>query len=115
MLCLTFGTGMGAGLILNGRLYEGSSGMAGEIGHIRMSEYGPVGYGKEGSFEGFCSGGGISEMARTLLLERRQKRAACGGAERKAPREGRAPGRSLCALCASKIRSDAGERIIHID
>lgn len=73
MIFLTFGTGMGAGLILNGRLYEGSSGMAGEIGHIRMSEYGPVGYGKEGSFEGFCSGGGISEMARTLLLERRQR------------------------------------------
>lgn len=72
MIFLTFGTGMGAGLILNGRLYEGSSGMAGEVGHIRLSEHGPVGYGKEGSFEGFCSGGGIAQLARTKVLEKLQ-------------------------------------------
>jgi len=36
--------------------------MAGEIGHVRMANYGPVGYGKEGSFEGFCSGGGIAQL-----------------------------------------------------
>lgn len=65
MIFLTFGTGMGAGLILNGALYEGTSGMAGEVGHIRLAEDGPVGYGKHGSFEGFCSGGGIAELART--------------------------------------------------
>ncbi len=70
---LTFGTGMGAGLILNGRLYEGTNGMAGEIGHIRMENNGPVGYGKEGSFEGFCSGGGIAQMAKTMVLESLQK------------------------------------------
>lgn len=70
---LTFGTGMGAGLILDGRLYEGTNGMAGEIGHIRMENNGPVGYGKEGSFEGFCSGGGIAQMAKTMVLEALQK------------------------------------------
>ena len=63
----TFGTGMGAGLILNGRLYEGTTGMAGEIGHLRLSEHGPVGFGKEGSFEGFCSGGGIAQFAKSQL------------------------------------------------
>ena len=36
MVFLTFGTGLGAGLILNGRLYSGSRGMAGEVGHIRL-------------------------------------------------------------------------------
>ena len=66
---LTFGTGMGAGLILGGRLYEGTNGMAGEIGHIRMAENGPVGYGKEGSFEGFCSGGGIAQTAKSMVLD----------------------------------------------
>ena len=66
---LTFGTGMGAGLILNGRLYEGASDMAGEVGHIRLADNGPVGYGKAGSFEGFCSGGGIAQLARTKALE----------------------------------------------
>lgn len=70
---LTFGTGLGAGLILGGRLYEGTNGMAGEVGHIRLSQHGPVGYGKEGSFEGFCSGGGIAQLGRTMALEAIQK------------------------------------------
>ncbi|MGN0526033.1 MAG: ROK family protein [Acutalibacteraceae bacterium] len=60
---LTFGTGMGAGLILNGKLYTGANDGAGEVGHIRLAENGPVGYGKKGSFEGFCSGGGIRNSA----------------------------------------------------
>ena len=69
---LTFGTGMGAGLILGGRLYTGSSDMAGEIGHVRIGEYGPVGYGKCGSFEGFCSGHGIAQIGRALAMEQLQ-------------------------------------------
>ena len=63
MVFLTFGTGFGAGLILNGKLYRGTSGYAGEIGHVRLEHTGPVGYGKEGSCEGFCSGGGLSKIA----------------------------------------------------
>jgi len=66
MIFLTFGTGLGAGLILNGRLYEGACSMAGEAGHVRLAEAGPVGYAKEGSFEGFCSGGGIARLARSM-------------------------------------------------
>ena len=58
---LTFGTGMGAGLILNGKPYSGACDMAGEVGHIRLYQDGHVGYGKAGSFEGYCSGGGISQ------------------------------------------------------
>lgn len=63
IIFLTFGTGMGAGLILDGRLYSGTNDLAGEVGHIRLAEDGPVGYGKVGSFEGFCSGGGIARLA----------------------------------------------------
>lgn len=73
MIFLTFGTGFGAGLILDGRLYNGVNCMAGEIGHVRLSEYGPVGYGKAGSSEGYCSGGGIASLARTRILEELQK------------------------------------------
>ncbi len=69
MVFLTFGTGLGAGLILNGKLYEGTNGNAGEVGHIRLSPFGPVGYGKSGSFEGFCSGGGLAQIGRTIALE----------------------------------------------
>ncbi|HZG78745.1 MAG TPA: ROK family protein [Paenibacillus sp.] len=70
MVFLTFGTGMGAGLILNGRLYVGKNDMAGEVGHVRLEDDGPVGYGKAGSFEGFCSGGGIANLARATVAER---------------------------------------------
>lgn len=66
MIFLTAGTGMGAGLILDGRLYEGTSGDAGEVGHMRLAAAGPVGYGKAGSFEGFCSGGAIPQLVRFL-------------------------------------------------
>jgi glucokinase len=72
MVFMTFGTGLGAGLILNGNLYSGINNNAGEIGHVRLSDYGPVGYGKAGSFEGFCSGGGIAQIAKMLLLEKNQ-------------------------------------------
>lgn len=69
VIFLTFGTGLGAGLILNGALYAGTNDNAGEVGHIRLCEYGPVGYGKKGSFEGFCSGGGIAQLGKTKALE----------------------------------------------
>lgn len=62
MAFLTFGTGLGAGLVLGGRLHRGHSDNAGEIGHVRLEEDGPVGYGKRGSAEGFCSGGGIRQL-----------------------------------------------------
>ncbi|MDR1980963.1 MAG: ROK family protein [Tannerellaceae bacterium] len=72
MIFLTFGTGMGAGLIINGQLYSGTNDNAGEIGHIRLSGFGPVGYGKAGSFEGFASGGGIAQLAGMKLAEKYQ-------------------------------------------
>lgn len=72
VIFLTFGTGMGAGLILDGKLYSGTTGMAGEVGHLRLAEQGPVGFGKSGSFEGFCSGGGIAQIARTVALQKLQ-------------------------------------------
>lgn len=49
MMFLTMGTGMG-----------------GEVGHIRIEEDGPLGFGKYGSFEGFCSGGGIARLAQDI-------------------------------------------------
>ena len=70
MIFLTFGTGMGAGLILNGKIYAGTNDLGGEIGHIRMAEDGPVGFGKAGSFEGFCSGGGIAQLGKSMVSEK---------------------------------------------
>ena len=72
IIFLTFGTGMGAGLILDGRLYSGTTDLAGEVGHLRLSEAGPVGFGKLGSFEGFCSGGGIAQLAQMKVRAKLQ-------------------------------------------
>lgn len=116
MLFLTFGTGMGAGLVLNGRLYSGASDMAGEIGHVRMAEYGPVGYGKAGSFEGFCSGGGLAQIGKTIAMEAFQQGKPCSYCESLskmdeitarsiaiAAREGHADAVRVYDICAEKL------------
>jgi len=72
IIFLTFGTGMGAGLILDGKLYSGTNDLAGEAGHMRLAEMGPVGFGKAGSFEGFCSGGGIAQLAQIKVRQKLQ-------------------------------------------
>lgn len=64
---LTMGTGFGAGLILDGRLYRGTNDTAGEIGHIRIAEDGPLCYGKAGSLEGFGSGTGMAKLAHMMF------------------------------------------------
>ncbi len=66
---LTFGTGLGAGLILDGRLYSGTNDNAGEVGHIRLEKTGPVGFNKAGSFEGFCSGGGLAQLGFMMAID----------------------------------------------
>ncbi len=73
MIFLTFGTGLGAGLILDGKLYTGTNDMAGEVGHIRLRDDGPTGFGKKGSFEGFCSGGGIAQLGKTFAKDALEK------------------------------------------
>ena len=64
MVFMTFGTGLGAGIVVDGKLYSGTNDNAGEIGHIRLAPTGPLGYNKEGSAEGFCSGAGIARLAK---------------------------------------------------
>ena len=64
LVFMTFGTGLGAGIVIDGKLYSGANDNAGEIGHIRLAPAGPVGYNKEGSAEGFCSGAGIARLVK---------------------------------------------------
>lgn len=67
---LTFGTGIGSGLILNGRLFAGNNGMAGEIGHVKLSDFGPIGYNRAGSVEGFVAGGNIPIWAKGFIKDK---------------------------------------------
>lgn len=69
-VCYTLGTGVGGGIIINGRIYQGFSGMAGEIGHIDVVpdlEAIQCGCGKTGCLETVSSATGIIRMARDAV------------------------------------------------
>ena len=67
LVFLTMGTGFGAGIIVDDRIYAGTNGMAGEIGHVRLTPDGPIGYHKAGSAEGWISGGGVAQWATAMV------------------------------------------------
>ncbi|MGH7923310.1 MAG: ROK family protein [Candidatus Binatus sp.] len=73
MVFLTMGTGLGAGIIVDGRLYRGIDDLAGEIGHVRLTRGGPVGYHKRGSVEGWASGGGMAQVAMRAVADARKR------------------------------------------
>ncbi|ADM68069.1 ROK family glucokinase [Paenibacillus sp. SEL1] len=69
-VCYTLGTGVGGGIIINGKIYQGSSGMAGEIGHISVVpdlEAIQCGCGKMGCLETVSSATGIIRMAKDAV------------------------------------------------
>jgi glucokinase len=70
LIFLTFGTGIGAGFIVNGLILRGATDTAGEIGHWRLSDDGPLGFGKRGSWESFASGAGLIELASQMFPSR---------------------------------------------
>jgi glucokinase len=111
LVFLTSGTGMGAGVILNGRLYEGASGDAGEVGHLRLAPSGPVGFGKAGSFEGFCSGGGIARLAVMKAQSRGSARPIWISAEGKTTTRQIADAAKAGDPFALEIMREAGSRL----
>ncbi len=69
LICITVGTGIGSGLIINGKLVRGASNAAGEIGHIKLQmEGGPIcGCGDTGCLEAFASGPSIVALAEEYI------------------------------------------------
>ena len=69
VVMVTLGTGIGGGLILDGRVQVGGQGFAGEIGHMVVDPAGPpCPCGRRGCWERFASGGGLGLMAREAAL-----------------------------------------------
>ncbi|HUR49902.1 MAG TPA: ROK family protein [Acidimicrobiales bacterium] len=65
MLAVTLGTGVGGGIVLDGRLVRGAHGFAAEIGHMTVREGGrPCVCGKRGCWEVYASGGALGRLAR---------------------------------------------------
>ncbi|MGI9578587.1 MAG: ROK family protein, partial [Microthrixaceae bacterium] len=64
LVAITFGTGIGAGLIIDGRLHRGANGFAGEPGHMVVDPTGPpCACGQSGCWETFASGPGVAHLA----------------------------------------------------
>ena len=67
-LCLTLGTGVGGGLIINGALYRGLDNAAGELGHLPINENGPLcGCGSQACLEAYIGNNTIIKEARKLF------------------------------------------------
>jgi glucokinase len=80
--CYTLGTGIGGGLIINGRLHLGIGGAAGELGHVTIDMHGPkCGCGANGCVEAYASGPAIAAMGMKAVVQGATTRIAelCGG------------------------------------
>jgi glucokinase len=67
MVCVTVGTGIGGGVVLNGQLYRGAHGIGGELGHVRIVPDGYLcGCGNRGCVEQYASGRALVREAREL-------------------------------------------------
>lgn len=68
LLFVAIGTGIGSGLILNGEIYRGSRGLAGEIGHITLVPNGPrCNCGRRGCLEAYAAGPAIARRAQAAM------------------------------------------------
>ena len=69
LVCITVGTGIGSGLVVNGKLVRGANNAAGEIGHIKLNmDGGPLcGCGDRGCLEAYASGPSIVAMAEDYI------------------------------------------------
>ncbi len=67
LIFVKVGTGIGCGIVLGGRVYRGVAGTAGDIGHIRLDDYGPAcACGEVGCLEAYFGGGALARDALTL-------------------------------------------------
>ena len=75
VVMITLGTGVGGGIIINGRIYSGAHGAAGELGHMMMveDETETCGCGKKGCIEQYASARGIARKARKVLAAEKDK------------------------------------------
>lgn len=75
MVLVTLGTGIGGGLVLDGRLQRGTNGFTGEYGHMVVTPDGPpCPCGRRGCWERYASGSGLARLAREAAAARRADR-----------------------------------------
>jgi len=68
-IMITLGTGLGAGIVINGQLVYGHDGFAGELGHVKVRQGDrQCGCGQKGCIEAYCSATGVARTAREFLV-----------------------------------------------
>lgn len=88
MIMVTLGTGVGAGLILDGMIYRGAYGAAGEFGHITIDRHGETcGCGRRGCVEAYVGSKGIRRDALRLLREHPKSLLAAYDPEKLTPKD----------------------------
>jgi glucokinase len=111
MVMLTLGTGVGGGLVLDGRLYRGAVGAAAELGHITIDVDGPLCQGNcpgRGHLEVFVSGTAAGSLAARLAAERPE------GDLGRAALAGREPDAHLAVELGAEASGDAREVLDHV-
>ncbi len=70
-IMITLGTGVGSGIVCDGKMVYGSDGLAGELGHVVVEPHNgrQCGCGRKGCLEAYCSATGVARTARQLLME----------------------------------------------
>jgi len=75
LVMITLGTGIGGGIVADGRLYVGHNGFAGEFGHMVVDPNGPPCVcGRQGCWERYASGSGLAQLARAAAVGGRLRR-----------------------------------------
>ena len=70
LVYFTCGTGFGAGFVFDGEPYYGADGYPSDIGHVRLWDDGPTGYGEVGTIEGFCAASALGRLAQWKFPDR---------------------------------------------
>ncbi len=90
-ILLTLGTGVGGGILLDGKLWSGATGCAGELGHVPVRPEGPkCGCGSTGCLEMYASGTAVAKAAGAPDAKEAERRARAGDARARAAFDGAA-------------------------
>lgn len=106
VVCITLGTGVGGGIILDGKLFEGNRSMGTEVGHTVIDPSGPrCNCGRHGCFETFASSTALVRQTRKLMEEEPDS-----GLEQFLQENGKISGRT--AFLAARAGNNAGLRLV---
>ena len=103
------GTGVGAGLLLDGKIFQGATGCAGEIGHVTVRDDGPLcTCGNYGCLEAMAGGGAIAKKAREAVLAGKRTQLASIHSVNEITARDVAHAARLGDLVAQQIMTEAG-------